>query len=211
MMSEEERRKRELEKLRECVERCKRCPLHAMRKNVVVGEGSAVAELMMIGEAPGYNEDLQGRPFVGKAGKVLDSLLQSIGLDRASVYICNVLKCRPPKNREPSKHEIAQCTPFLDEQISIIKPRIIATLGNYSMQYIFSKYNIPISKISEIHGSVYKVSTLEGSIFIVPLYHPAVAVYNIKMMDVLLEDFKVIQMIMMNNKNRLISAKKSIK
>jgi len=127
---------------------------------------------------------------VGKAGKILDELLGSVGLERSEVYIANVLKCRPPGNRNPATVEIRACTPYLDAQMEIIKPTVIATLGNFSLGYIFNKFGLKADKISKIHGKVFKVSTIAGIKKIVPLYHPAVATYNPGMKEVLIDDFK---------------------
>jgi len=161
----------------------------------VVGEGSLSARLIFIGEAPGYSEDQQGRPFVGKAGKVLDELLASIGLHRSEVYIANVLKCRPPGNRDPLPAEIEACTLYLDAQLDLIQPQVIATLGNFSLTYIFEKFGLHAKKdkISKIHGKVCTVSSITGVTMIVPLYHPAVATYNPGMKQILLEDFQLLR------------------
>ncbi len=174
---------------------CQHCALWRTRTNTVVGQGSLSARLIFIGEAPGYSEDQQGRPFVGKAGKVLDELLASIGLHRSEVYIANVLKCRPPGNRDPLPAEIDACTPYLDAQLEHIQPTVIATLGNFSLTYIFEKFGLHAKKdkISKIHGKVFKVCTITGVTTIVPLYHPAVATYNPGMKQTLLEDFQLLK------------------
>ena len=180
----------EMGRLEEEIKECQRCELWKTRTNPVAGEGSLTAKVMFVGEAPGYYEDLKGRPFVGKAGKILDELLGSVGLERSEVYIANVLKCRPPGNRNPATVEIRACTPYLDAQMEIIKPTVIATLGNFSLSYIFDKFGLKADKISKIHGKVFKVSTIAGIKKIVPLYHPAVATYNPGMKEVLIDDFK---------------------
>jgi uracil-DNA glycosylase family 4 len=180
----------EMGRLEEEIKECRRCELWKTRTNPVVGEGSLTAKVMFVGEAPGYYEDLKGRPFVGKAGKILDELLGSVGLERSEVYIANVLKCRPPGNRNPTTVEIRACTPYLNAQMEIIKPTVIATLGNFSLSYIFDKFGLKADKISKIHGKVFKVSTIAGIKKIVPLYHPAVATYNPGMKEVLVDDFK---------------------
>jgi len=182
----------EMETIEEQIRECRRCELWKTRTNPVVGEGTLTAKVMFIGEAPGYYEDLKGRPFVGKAGKMLDELLRSAGLERSEVYIANVLKCRPPGNRNPTVAEIKACTPFLDAQMEIIEPAVIATLGNFSLGYIFDKFYIKKDKIGKIHGKVFTVSTVPGIKKIVPLYHPAVATYNPGMKEVLVDDFKVL-------------------
>ncbi|NMX21725.1 uracil-DNA glycosylase [ANME-1 cluster archaeon GoMg4] len=189
------RREEELERIEQSIKACKRCELWKTRTNPVAGAGSLSAKIVLVGEAPGYYEDLKGEPFVGKAGKVLDELLESIGLQRNDVYIANVLKCRPPGNRNPATEEIRACTPYLDAQLEIIQPEIIATLGNFSLSYIFDKFGLKKDKISKIHGTVFTVSTIAGIKIkkIIPLYHPAVATYNPNMKGSLIEDFKVLK------------------
>ncbi|MBC8522079.1 MAG: uracil-DNA glycosylase [Candidatus Syntrophoarchaeum sp.] len=182
----------EMERVEKEIKECRHCELCKTRNNPVVGEGSLSAKVMFVGEAPGYYEDLKGRPFVGKAGKVLDELLESVGLQRNEVYITNVLKCRPPGNRNPATAEIKACTPYLDAQLEIIKPEVIATLGNFSLSYIFDKFGLKKDKISKMHGKVFDVSTIASIKKIIPLYHPAVATYNPGMKEVLVEDFKML-------------------
>ncbi len=172
------------------IQDCQRCDLWKTRTNIVVGEGSLDADIMFIGEAPGYHEDKQGRPFVGKAGKILDELLDSIGLEREKMYITNILKCRPPKNRDPNPNEIKACTPYLNRQIEEITPKKICTLGNFATQYILKNFGLTPKSIGKIHGEIFEVQNLLGSMRILPLYHPAAAVYNPNMMPTLLEDFK---------------------
>ncbi len=189
------RREEELERIEQSIKACKRCELWKTRTNPVAGAGSLSAKIVLVGEAPGYYEDLKGEPFVGKAGKVLDESLESIGLQRNDVYIANVLKCRPPGNRNPATEEIRACTPYLDAQLEIIQPEIVATLGNFSLSYIFDKFGLKKDKISRIHGKVFTVSTIAGIKIkkIIPLYHPAVATYNPNMKGALIEDFKVLK------------------
>ena len=184
-----------LETLKKEVLSCKKCPLYETKTNYVVGEGNKNAKIMLIGEAPGYNEDQTGRPFCGAAGKVLDELLNSIEIAREEVYITNILKCRPPGNRDPKPEEVKACSPYLDRQIEIIKPKIICSLGNHATSYVFKKFglNDKLSGISKLHGQVFEVSTLFGKIKIIPLYHPAVATYNANMLNTLKEDFKVLK------------------
>ena len=187
-------RKDEMRDLAERIKACTRCELWQTRTNPVVGVGSLSARIMFVGEAPGYYEDVKGEPFVGRAGKVLDELLAAIGLKREEVYIANVLKCRPPENRNPLIDEIRACTPYLDAQLALIQPEILATLGNFSLAYIFDTFGLHAQKdkISKIHGTVFTVSTITGVIKIVPLYHPAVATYNPNMMETLKKDFEVL-------------------
>lgn len=148
---------------------CPKCRLAETRKRAVPGEGPENATIMFIGEAPGYHENEQGRPFVGNAGHFLDQLLESIGLKRSDVYITNVVKCRPPQNRDPMPDEIAACAPYLDRQIALIKPKMIVTLGRYSMAKFF-----PGESISKIHGQPRKRN---GTIYF-PMYHPAAALHQ---------------------------------
>ncbi|MEM3442099.1 MAG: uracil-DNA glycosylase, partial [Candidatus Bathyarchaeia archaeon] len=135
---------------------CTKCSLWKTRKNAVPGEGYPEADVMFIGEAPGYWEDVKGKPFVGAAGKFLETLLNAIGFSRTDVFICNILKCRPPGNREPLPLEIQTCTPYIDRQIEIIKPKFIITLGNYSTAYIFSKVELPFSSMAQTRGKLYE-------------------------------------------------------
>jgi len=183
----------DINKIIEMVNNCKKCDLWRTRKNPVFGDGSLVSKILFVGEAPGYNEDLQGCPFVGRAGKILDELLKSIGLQRDEIYIANILKCRPPDNRNPLKGEIIACTEYLNKQIEIIQPTIISPLGNFACSYIFEKFDLKYDKISNVHGKTFQINTLTGSILIIPLYHPAVATYNPNTKNTLLEDFKNIE------------------
>ena len=163
--------------------------------HAVLGEGSHDAKIIFIGEAPGRNEAKQGRPFCGAAGKILDELLASIAVLREDVYITNIVKDRPPENRDPLPSEISAYGPFLDRQIDIIQPNIIATLGRYSMNYIMKKFDLDfeIEPISSAHGKVYEAEASYGSISIVPLYHPAAAIYNQDLKAPLREDFQVLK------------------
>lgn len=161
----------------------------------VIGEGSHCAKIMFIGEAPGKTEAEIGRPFAGAAGKFLDHLLRSAGIERKDVYITNVVKDRPPQNRDPFPEEIALYAPFLDRQIEIIKPEIIALLGRHSMKYIMEKFGLgsAMLSISRIHGQVFEGETLYGRVKIIPLYHPAAALYNPDLRSVLEEDFNMVK------------------
>ena len=177
-------------KLRGQIASCTRCPLHATRANTVPGEGDVDADIMFIGEAPGRNEDLQGKPFVGRAGDVFDKLLGSIGVTRNDIYLCNILKCRPPDNRNPLSSEISSCVGSLDIQIKIVNPKVIGTLGNFATTYVFEKFQIPPEKISSVAGRVIDVETPFGPKKIVPVFHPAVATYNVHKTDLLLSHFQ---------------------
>ncbi len=161
----------------------------------VIGEGNHEAAIMLIGEAPGQSEAKTGRPFAGRAGAVLDELLNSAGLPRSSIYITNVVKDRPPENRDPLPAEIACYGPFLDRQIAIIQPRIIGTLGRYAMKYILETFNLLsyYQPISRLHGQVLGGEASYGPIKVVPLYHPAVAVYDASMKTVLVKDFQILK------------------
>ena len=164
---------------------CTRCRLHEGRTQVVFGNGNPNADLMFVGEAPGFHEDQQGIPFVGQAGKLLDRLLEGIGLTRADVFVANVLKCRPPGNRDPQPDEIEQCEPYLFRQIELIRPRVVATLGNFSTKLLSGKP----TGITRVHG-VEQETTIGGSrVLLYPIYHPAAALYTPAMLKVLEEDF----------------------
>lgn len=161
------------------------------RYKPVIGEGSHDADIMFIGEAPGKNEALQGRPFCGSAGRILDEMLDSVGIERNSVYITNILKDRPPENRDPQPEEIAIYGPFLDRQIQIIEPKVIATLGRFAMSYIFRHYELDQQAgITSAHGQIYNLGDSKKSISLAPLYHPAAAIYKQQLKDTLFEDFK---------------------
>ncbi len=189
----------ELKEIKEEVLSLSSSPLYAYRKEnnyfPVIGEGNHDAEIMFIGEAPGENEAKTGRPFCGRAGKLLDELLHSVGIERGEVYITNIVKDRPPKNRDPLPDEISLYAPFLDGQIKIIKPKVIATLGRFSMQYVMSRYglDLQLDSISKIHGKVFETEIEGEKVKIVPLYHPAAAIYNQHLLDTLKEDFKTLQ------------------
>jgi len=161
----------------------------------VIGEGSHDSKIMFVGEAPGRNEAKTGRPFCGAAGKVLDQLLESAGVPRKEVYITNIVKDRPPMNRDPLPEEIIIYGPFLDRQIEIIKPKVIVALGRYSMNYIMKKFGLDseIEPISKAHGKTYDAKSSYGNIKIVALYHPCVAVYNPNNIDNLKKDFQILK------------------
>ncbi len=163
------------------VKACQLCRLAKTRTNAVPGEGNSRAEVMFIGEGPGYHEDRQGRPFVGAAGKFLEELLAIAGLDRRSVYITNVVKCRPPNNRDPMPDEIAVCDPYLERQIALINPRVIVTLGRYSMARFF-----PGEKISQVHGT----ARVAGGRMCVAMYHPAAGLHQGSLADIIRVDFR---------------------
>ncbi|MEM3616284.1 MAG: uracil-DNA glycosylase, partial [Candidatus Bathyarchaeia archaeon] len=149
--------------------------------------------VMLIGEAPGYWEDVKGRPFVGAAGKFLDNLLAEAGLLRGQVFIGNVLKCRPPGNREPAPSEIEACTPFLERQIGAIKPKLIITLGNYSTAYFFAKAGITFRGITEARGKFYPANVLGLAVTVFPTLHPAAGLYSAKYKQLLIGDFRLLK------------------
>jgi DNA polymerase len=164
---------------------CTRCPLHQSRTTVVFGAGNADADLMFVGEAPGANEDRMGLPFVGQAGKLLDKLLGEIGLQRSSVFIANVLKCRPPQNRDPHPNEIESCHDYLRRQVDLIEPTVICTLGNFSTKLLRGD----TTGISRLHGRQEELVIGSRAVRLYPLYHPAAALYTPSMQQTLREDF----------------------
>ncbi len=174
-----------LDALREEVECCTRCALHETRTRAVFGEGDAGADLMFVGEAPGYHEDQQGRPFVGQAGKLLEQLLASIGLTREQVFIANVLKSRPPNNRDPRPEEIDACRPYLWRQIEIIKPKVICTLGNFATKLLSGDP----TGITRVHGQPRATEIAGHRLYLYPIFHPAAALYTPAMLTTLREDF----------------------
>lgn len=178
-----------LETLGALIRDCAACPLHAGRLQAVPGDGNPQSEILFVGEGPGKKEDEQGRPFVGAAGKFLDEMLASIGLTRADVFVTNVVKCRPPENRDPEPVEISTCTDlYLWQQIEAINPKLLVTLGRHSMGLFLP----PSVKISQVHGQAKRV---RGRV-ILPLYHPAAALYNGGMRQTLLYDFKKIPLVL---------------
>ncbi len=161
---------------------CSKCRLCETRKNAVPGEGLGSSRIIFIGEAPGEHEDVQGRPFVGAAGKLLTELLASIGLRREDVYIANIVKCRPPNNRPPRKDEAAACRPYLDRQISLIAPRIICPMGNSAIHALMDSEK----SVTDLHGMPFEI----GEVTFFPMYHPAAALYTFQLRKVMEEDFK---------------------
>lgn len=164
---------------------CTRCPLAAGRTQVVFGDGDPDAALMLVGEAPGFQEDKQGVPFVGQAAELLDRLLEGVGLARERVYVVNVLKCRPPGNRDPLPEEIAACEPHLFRQVELVRPRVIASLGNFATRLLSGREH----GITRVHGREQQVTVAGRPVTLYPLYHPAAALYTPAMLRVLEEDF----------------------
>lgn len=189
----------QMKKIRDEVFELKNSPLYENRTSngffPVIGEGSHNADIVFIGEAPGRNEAKTGRPFCGAAGKILDGLLKSIEMPREDVYITNIVKDRPENNRDPLPSEIEIYSPFLDRQIDIIEPKIIATLGRYSMEYIMKKFGLGsrLQTIGLAHGKSFDAKHGDRDIKIIPLYHPAAAIYNRNLMEILKEDFKILK------------------
>lgn len=161
----------------------------------VLGEGDHNADVIFIGEAPGKNEAEQGVPFCGASGRILDELLASINLDRSKVYVTNIVKDRPPENRDPTQEEIQLYAPFLRKQIEVIQPKVIATLGRFSMEFIFKNYGLSFEllPISKAHGVVFETEMPYGAVSVIPLYHPAVALYNASTKGELVKDFKKVK------------------
>jgi DNA polymerase len=175
----------ELERLRREAEACEKCALSATRTRVVFGEGDPHSDLMFVGEAPGYHEDQQGRPFVGQAGKLLEQLLAGIGLTREQVYIANVLKSRPPNNRDPKPDEIEACQPYLLRQVELIAPRVVCTLGNFATKLLSGSP----TGITRVHGIPQRASIGARRLYLFPIFHPAAALYTPAMLDTLKQDF----------------------
>ena len=174
-----------LDEIRSLIGDCHRCPLGDTRTTLVFGVGDPCARVVFIGEAPGKNEDLKGEPFVGAAGQLLNELLAEAGLERSEVYIANVLKCRPPGNRDPEASEIETCTPFLREQVRVISPTVLVTLGNFATKFVL-KTDVGITRL---HGKVQKA----GRLTVLPIYHPAAAMYDRSKRDDLFADFALLK------------------
>lgn len=188
-----------LRKIKDEIINLKESPLYKERiKNKVfpvIGEGSHHAKIMFVGEAPGKNEAATGRPFCGASGKILDELLGSVGIDRKDIYVTNIVKDRPPFNRDPLPEEIKIYGPFLDRQIEIIQPEAITTLGRFSMDHVMRKFGLEnqLKSISQMHGKMFDAEVSYGKIKIIPLYHPAVAIYNRTTKNILIKDFKILE------------------
>jgi len=182
-----------IEKITSDVLVCAKCPLWKGRRNAVSGEGDINASVVFVGEAPGYWEDVKGLPFVGAAGKVLDTLLEKIKLPRENVFITNVVKCRPPENRDPQPDEVETCTSlYLVRQIALIQPKIIVTLGRHSTAYILSKAGLEAKAsegITQLHGKVIQTQFLKLPVSVIPMFHPAAVLHNPKYRDALEKDF----------------------
>lgn len=167
------------------VDECHRCDLALTRTHVVPGAGNPHAKVVFIGEAPGRNEDLKGAPFVGAAGKLLDSMLERIGLERDDIYIANILKCRPPKNRDPKADEIVACTPWLNGQLEAIDPEVLVTMGNFSTRFILHTKE----SITQLRGRVHRIDDA----LVIPTFHPAAAIYDRSKIEIIEKDFDLIK------------------
>jgi len=184
-----------LKEIRDEILKCDKCALKKLREDnkyfPVIGQGSHKAKIMFIGEAPGLNEAKTGIPFCGASGRILDELLEHVGIKREDVYVTNILKDRPPNNRDPEANEIEVCIPYLERQIESIKPKVICTLGRYSMGVIMQQFGLAdkLDAISKVHGKEFEYEDIK----IIPLYHPAVAVYNANMKETLKKDFQALK------------------
>ncbi|AEH44917.1 phage SPO1 DNA polymerase-related protein [Thermodesulfatator indicus DSM 15286] len=174
-----------LAEIEEEIKNCTRCKLHRTRKNIVLGEGPETARLMFIGEAPGKDEDLEGRPFVGRAGQLLDQMLNTVGINRSEVYITNVVKCRPPGNRTPQPDEIEACLPYLTKQIKLIRPAIICTLGRVAAQTVLAT----TSDLGSLRGKIHKLDDIK----VLVTYHPAYLLRNNSQKSAAFEDLKLLK------------------
>jgi len=172
----------DIDELSKQIRTCENCSLAKSRKNAVPGEGDPKSNILFVGEAPGGTEDELGRPFVGAAGELLTKMIQEAGLDRSQVYITNVIKCRPPYNRDPLPDEIQSCASWLIHQLKIIEPKLIICLGRHSMD----KFLPGVGRISQVHGRLFK----KGNYFIIPFYHPAACLHQPSLLDEFINDFK---------------------
>ena len=179
-----------LQQLTQEIQNCKKCSLWKTRNRPLVGEGSIISDVVFIGEAPGYREDLTGQAFVGNAGNVLNRLLQIANLKRDQIYITNILKCHPPKNKNPLPSEINACMDYLFRQLKIIQPKVIFPLGKFATMTVFSKIGLYYTNISNIHGKLFKIKASYGLVKIIPMYHPAAACYNPSLIKILQNDMQ---------------------
>ena len=171
---------------------CRKCDLYKTKTNYVPGVGNEKAEIVFVGEAPGRDEDLKGEPFVGAAGKLLTEMLESVGLSRGDVYIANVLKCRPPNNRDPTPEEVEKCGNYLVRQLEVIKPNIIVCLGRFAAQFIFNLLGLEFTTISRVRGRVYEVERWGKKVKVIAIYHPAAVLYRPQLREEYEKDFKKI-------------------
>ena len=181
-----------MERISSKINECHSCELAKSRKKIVTGDGNLYTSLILVGEAPGRKEDESGLPFVGSAGKILDEILESSGFSRSEIYITNILKCRPPRNRRPKKTEISLCEGYLVKQLELIRPLIIAPMGNSSLSYFQYMFGLEKSNIGASHGKVFEVKASWGSVKLIPLYHPAAAIYRRELLNELLTDMRLV-------------------
>jgi len=179
-----------MRRLRDRADACTLCGLSGSRTRAVVGSGSLDATVVLVGEAPGRKEDETGLPFVGSAGKLLDRLLAEAGLGRGDVFITNLVKCKPPGNRRPKRTEVEQCESYLEEQLGIIRPRIVAPMGNSPLAYFQGRYGLDREAIGDAHGEAFTVKESWDEVTLMPLYHPAAAIYNRRLLEELERDMK---------------------
>jgi len=183
----------DLEKIRQEILKCKKCDLYKTKTNYVPGSGNPRARLVFVGEAPGREEDLQGEPFVGSAGKLLTEMIESIGLKRSDVFICNVLKCRPPNNRDPTENEIRACGDYLRRQLEAIRPDLIVCLGRFAANFVFNLFGLKFTSITKVRGREFKVNRWGKEVRIFPIYHPAAILYRPQLREEYEEEFRRIK------------------
>ncbi len=190
-----------IDAIREEILKCKKCELHKTKTNYVPGSGNPKTRVVFVGEAPGREEDLQGEPFVGNAGKLLTEMLAKIGLQRKDVFICNVLKCRPPNNRDPLPEEIAACGDYLRRQLDAIKPDVIVCLGRFAAKFIFDMFNLEFTSISRVRGKVFEAERWGKKVKIFPIYHPAAILYRPQLREEYEEMFrKIAELLKLNSR-----------
>lgn len=186
-------KKKQLEMLHAEISSCRKCRLHLTRRNAVPGEGPCDAAIFLIGEAPGAKEDQTGRPFAGRAGRVLEHLLKGTGIARGDVFITSILKCRPPDNREPRPEEVNECQPYLWSQLNLVKPAVVVPMGRHALRQALLLLGMGEFEMREVHGTVLTCEAPWGRIRLVPVYHPAAATHNPRMRGVLEQDFSRIR------------------
>jgi len=197
-----------IQNLREELKKCTKCRLAKNRTNVLCGEGHLLAELMLIAQAPGEQEDKEGRMFIGPSGKVLDELLKTIRIDRKDIYMTNLIKCMLPKNRKPKSDEIAACSRYLDREIELIDPEILAPLGYYATRYIMEKYGIPLLPKPEFHEVYGNVLERDGK-KIIPLQHPAAVLHDISIKSTLVKNYRTLQVLYTRLSKKTIAGKEA--
>jgi DNA polymerase len=192
-----------LKEIEEEIRSCRKCKLYLTKTNYVPGEGNQNAEIMFIGEAPGREEDLQGKPFVGSAGKLLTEMIENVlGLQRSDVFIANILKCRPPNNRDPLPEEVEVCSSYLIRQLDVMKPSTIVCLGRHSASFIFNLFGIEFLGISRVRGRVKEIEKWGKKVKVIAIYHPAAVLYRPPLMDVFEKDFKRIAELLMSKEDK---------